>query len=130
MTAIREKGLRFVVVGLTSNIVLYLLYLALTYWGMGHKLAMSLLYLVGTLQTFFFNRIWTFRATNGAAESLLRYFASSAFGYTFNFAMLVLLVDVYGLPHQLVQGTLILVVAAMMFLLQHHWVFNNKAQPK
>ena len=55
----RLQGLRFGIVGLVSNAVLYLLYLLLTTVGVGHKTAMTLLFAVGTLQTFVVNKRWT-----------------------------------------------------------------------
>ncbi len=53
--------IRYAVVGLISNVSLYLVYLALTSAGMGHKIAMTLLYVVGVSLTFLLNRNWSFR---------------------------------------------------------------------
>lgn len=66
----REKGgtlkrtlsqlVRYGVIGLASNAIGYVLYLLLTSLGMEPKMAMSLLYGIGVLQTFLFNKRWTF----------------------------------------------------------------------
>ena len=48
----RIQGTRFVIVGLVSNIVLYLIYLLITTLGVSYKIAMTMLYVIGTLQTF------------------------------------------------------------------------------
>ncbi len=84
---------------------------------------MTLLYAVGTLYTFLFNRRWTFRYQGSVLESMPRYVATYALGYLFNLVALIVLVDWYALPHQLVQGALILMVAGLLFLLQKFWVF-------
>ena len=47
----RQQFVRYALVGLAANFVLYLAYLALTWLGMGHKTAMTLLYALGVLQT-------------------------------------------------------------------------------
>ncbi len=117
--------LRYGLVGLASNGVLYLAYLALTSVGVGAKLAMSLLYAVGVAQTFFFNKRWSFRHEGAHRATFVRYCASYVIGYAVNLAALHLLVDRLGLPHQVVQGVMILVIAALLFLLQKLWVFRT-----
>ena len=115
---------RYVIVGLASNAIGYLFYLLLTYWGMGPKLAMTLLYALGIAQTFFFNRKWSFEHEGRASSALFRYIASYALGYFINLMVLILLVDKWGWPHQWVQGVMIFMLAAMLFLLQRCWVFR------
>lgn len=121
--AVHKQFVRYALVGLASNAFGYLLYLALTYLGMGHKLAMSLLYGIGVLQTYFFNKKWSFRFDGAATPALVRYAAAYALGYIVNLSALMLLVDQMGLPHQWVQGAMIVVVAVMLFLAQRYWVF-------
>lgn len=114
---------RYALVGLGSNLLLYLIYLALTAWGMGPKQAMSLLYVLGVVQTFVFNRKWSFRHQGGFHGAFARYLAAYAFGYALNLAVLWLAVDRLGLQHQVVQGVMILALAVLLFLLQKFWVF-------
>lgn len=111
-----------------SNGLLYLFYLGLTSAGVGPKLAMSILYAVGIMQTFFFNKKWTFRHDGGIRNSFIRYWLAYGLGYTVNLMALVVLVDSLGFPHEIVQGTMILVLAVFLFLLQKFWVFNNPNQ--
>jgi len=115
--------IRYVVVGLASNTVIYVIYILLTHLGMGHKLAMSLLYCVGVLQTFVFNRKWAFRFGGAVTPALVRYFVAYAVGYAVNLSALILFVDQTGMPHQVIQGLMIMVVAIMLFVAQRYWVF-------
>lgn len=124
----RWQLFRFALVGLGSNAVLYLLYLLLTGLGLGHKTAMTLLYILGVLQTFVFNRHWTFRHQGKMPKALRRYLASYGFGYCFNLGMLLIMVDRLGLSHQIVQGILILITAGLLFLLQKYWVFPDPTE--
>ena len=119
------QSLRFIVVGLTSNLVLYLLYLVLTALGLGHKTAMSLLYLVGTLQTFIFNKRWTFSHYGNIQKSMLRYFVAYGTCYVLNLVFLCIFVDGLGWSHALIQGLAILIVAVLLFLAQKYWVFRR-----
>ncbi len=117
---------RYAVVGLANNAVGYLLYLLLTVAGVGHKTAMSILYVIGVAQTFYFNRNWSFGHDGLISTALLRYLAAYGFGYVFNLFALILLVDRWGWPHQWVQGVMIFVLAGMLFVLQRYWVFGSR----
>lgn len=120
---LHRQLIKYGVVGVASNGVLYLLYLLLTYLGLGHKTAMTLLYVVGVLQTYFFNRNWTFSHGGHVGVSLARYVAAYGLGYLVNLVALMVLVDRLGLPHRWVQGGMIFAVAGLLFLLQRYWVF-------
>lgn len=123
-----QQLLRYALVGLASNSVAYLSYLLLTYFGMGHKTTMSLLYIVGVAQTFYFNRGWTFEHNGKVSSALVRYVTTYSVGYGFNLALLVVLVDRWGWPHQWVQGAAIFMVAIFLFLAQKMWVFAPATQ--
>lgn len=85
---------------------------------------MSLLFLIGTLQTFFFNKRWSFQHDGPDRLVLPRYLLAYGVGYLFNLTMLILLVDYAHYPHAPVQAIMIATVAVLMFLLQKFWVFG------
>jgi putative flippase GtrA len=116
---------RYVVVGVVSNLLCYLVYLGLNEAGLGHKLAMSILYAVGVAQTFAFNRRWTFKHDSAFSSSFYRYCALYGAGYLLNLLVLYWLVDLQGFPHQIVQGVMILALAVLLFLGQKFWVFRS-----
>ena len=116
---------RFAVVGIVSNIVLFGLYLALTSFGIEHKLAITFVYIVGVVQTFFFNRQWTFNKTGEADFALLRYIIVYVLGYFISISLLFIFVDRLDFPHQFVMGVTIVLVAGCMFVLQKYWVFKS-----
>ena len=116
---------RYAIVGLASNLIGYLLYLVLTSVGLGPKLAMSVLYAVGVLQTFVFNKNWSFGFNGAATPALVRYAAIYALGYVINFVILLWLVDKSGLPHQWVMAGLVVFMAVFFFAGQKFWVFRQ-----
>ncbi len=79
---------RFGIVGIASNIVLYMLYCGITSIGLGYKLAMSLLYVVGVIQTFFFNKKWTFNHQGYLNVTLLRYIVIYGVCYLINLGVI------------------------------------------
>jgi putative flippase GtrA len=115
---------RFGVVGLASNLVLYLFYLGITNIGLGYKVAMSFLYVVGVLQTFIFNKNWTFKHKGYLNDTFIRYILIYGAGYFINLGALVIFVDRFGYPHQWVQCVMIPVVAVSLFVMQKIWVFR------
>lgn len=108
--------------------VLYLLYLAMTGLEIDYKVAMTVLYILGMMQTFFLNKAWTFehRGRNGAC--LAKYLLAYGLCYSMNVLVLMLFADCMKLPHQIVQATMIGLVAVMMFLLQKYWIFPAPLQ--
>jgi len=118
---------RYALVGLLSNFAGYLLYLLLTYAGMGPKSAMTLLYIVGVVQSFYFNRGWSFGHQGSSGGAFARYGIAYALGYLLNFGLLWTGVDHLQLPHQLVQAVAIFLVAVCLFLMHRYWVFASAA---
>lgn len=116
---------RYAIVGLASNGVLFVSYVLATSLGVGHKLAATLAYAIGVAQTFVFNRSWSFADRGLVGPALLRYVLSYLAGYVINIIALVWLVDHAGFPHVWVQGSMIVVLAIMLFALQKWWVFRN-----
>ena len=124
---IAKQFTKYAIVGLISNGVLYALYLLLTWVGLGPKIAMSILYVFGTVQTFVFNRKWTFSSDVKYGPSFFRYIVTYFSGYVINLVILGYFVDHLAMNHQLVQGVTILVLAAYLFVMQKYWVFKGEA---
>lgn len=125
MRATLGQIIRYGIVGLVSNAIGYLLYIIFTWIGFGPKLAMTLLYCIGVIQTFVFNKRWSFRFLGAATPALVRYASMYAIGYGVNFLTMLLLVDQVGFPHQLVMAGLVFFMAIFFFVGQKYWVFRE-----
>jgi putative flippase GtrA len=121
-SALRQFG-RYASVGVTSNLALYLAYLGLTMAGIGHKLAMTFLYVTGVLVTYFANRNWSFGHKGMVHQSFSRYLVTYLLGYLLNLSLLWFGVDHLDLPHQGVQAVAIVIVAVSLFIMNKYWVF-------
>jgi putative flippase GtrA len=119
---------RYAIVGLVSNAMLFVLYLVLTGLGLGHKLSMTACFIIGVIQTFLFNKNWTFSYGFDFGGSFLRYWAGYLSAYIINLIILFVFVDYMQLPHQAVQGVTIILLALYLFLLQKIWVFRHSSQ--
>jgi putative flippase GtrA len=119
--------IRYGAVGLASNFVGYFLYLGLTHLGVGPKIAMSLLYGVGVVQTFIFNKSWSFRFSGPKTPALARYVTLYTAGYIINFTAIAFFVDKLQKPHQTVMAILMILMALFFFAGQKYWVFPAAA---
>lgn len=97
--------------------------LLITWLGIGPKLSMSILYCVGTALGFLGNRKWSFEHQGKALSSLILYCLAYLIGYAIDFFMLSFFVDRLGYPHQLVQASAVVAVAAFQFPMLNFVVF-------
>ncbi len=113
----------YVFVGLMINLFVYGLYLFFTYlWG-APKLTMTALYLMGASIGFIANRRFTFRHDGGIDITGARYLLAQVTGYLLNLALMLLFVDLFDFPHQIVQAIAIVVVAIFLFIVLRIFVF-------
>jgi len=124
-TVISKQFLRYAVVGLVSNLLLFLIYLLITQRGVGHKTTMTLLYAVGVSLTFVFNKNWTFSHQGHVTKAFIAYMVIYALGYALNLIALFALVDKFGFRHQWIQGFITFILAVLLFTLQKYFVFRK-----
>lgn len=117
---------RYAIVGTATNLAFYLIYLAITAFGLDHKVSMSLVYALGIALSFAFNRSWTFGHDGRISSAAARYFIAYLAGYLVNLILLYVFVDRMGFAHQWIQAILIFVVAGLIFLTQKFWVFPRR----
>lgn len=117
--------MRYGMVGLALNFAGYLLYLALTWLGIGPKTTMTLLYAVGAVTGYFGHRKLAFSYGGSVLGSAARYCLAHLCGYGLNFALLYILVDRLNYPHQWIQAGAIFVVAAFLFICFNFLVFPS-----
>ena len=84
---------------------------------------MTALYCVGASIGFLANRRFTFRHDGGIGVTGVRYLLAQCAGYLLNLVLLLLFVDWFGYPHQIVQAIAIVVVAILLFVLLRFFVF-------
>ncbi|MEZ5739282.1 MAG: GtrA family protein [Burkholderiaceae bacterium] len=123
--AVGAHLVRYAIVGLLSNAVGYLAYLALTTLGLSPQRAMSLLYAIVATVGFFGHRRLTFADDGRLLGTGARYVIAHLGGYLLNLALLSVLVDRLGLAHQAVQAGAILVVAIYLFIVSRQFVFRG-----
>lgn len=118
--------IRYGIVGIFINCLLYVAYLFVVYLGLDPKQSMSLIYIVGLAIGFYGHRQLTFAHAGRIRRSITRYAFAHLIGYSINLSILFIFVDYFGWRHELVQGASIFVVAAILFVIYKYWVFPRK----
>ena len=125
---LRAQFIRYVIVGLALNAALYAAYLLLTWLVMGSEAAMTLTFGAGTLLSFLANRNITFRHRGDHFAALLRFVACYIILYIIDFTALWVFALRMGVPHQIVQGCVVLVLPPLGFIMQKYWVFPRAGE--
>ncbi|MDN5669376.1 MAG: GtrA family protein [Renibacterium salmoninarum] len=118
---------RFAVVGLSSNLLGYLLFVGLSLLGASAFAALTASFLLSMVISYFGNRGFTFAHRGSWRKSGLKFLAVAAFAYCFNFGILWLFVQHWGMPQIVVQFFAVGAVALCTFTLMRLWVFPARA---
>ena len=121
-----QQLIRYGLVGVASNTIIYFVYILITYVGVEPKIAMTLVYIIGAIIGFIGNRKWTFTYSGAPTSAALRYVFSHLLGYILNFLILFTFVDCLGYAHQLIQGMAIIIVAGFLFVIFKYFVFRER----
>lgn len=114
---------RYGLVGVVSNLLGYLLFLTITHFGVEPKIAVTFLYPIGAAIGFVGNRQWAFTHRGRWLGSVARYAIAHVGGYLLNLCLLLVLVDLLGYAHQVVQAFAIVAVSAFLFVAFRLFVF-------
>jgi putative flippase GtrA len=123
ITATVGQVVRYGVVGVLSNLLGYLIYLLVTWLWLDPKMAVTLLYPIGVVISYFGHARYSFAYTGRTAHGIVRYTIAHLVGYGVNISMLYLFSDQLAYPHPLIQAIAIFVVAGILFLLFRYYVF-------
>lgn len=121
---------RYGIVGIGSNIGLYVFYLLITSYAIQPRVAAALSYVSGATIAFLVNRQWTFAYRGNFNRALVRYAVSHLLGFFLNFLIIHIFFERLGYAHQLVQGVAVVVVAGFLFVAFKYFVFPSKELPK
>ncbi|MBF0332547.1 MAG: GtrA family protein [Alphaproteobacteria bacterium] len=123
MSALRSQFFRYALcggAGVASDYGFYLL----TLWLDGHyQLANVGGYALGTLVSFFLNRVVTFGVRDRVGRRLALFFAVAGTGFAVSAGLLWLLVDAAGVGPALAKGATLPVVVALQFTLNRRITF-------
>lgn len=118
--------LRYTMVGIVSNGVLYLGYIGLTALNALPEVASAVLFVVGVSATYIINRGWSFKSSEAHGWAAPRYAATYLIGLGVQVGALAFTYRVFDAPHQLAQLFAMGCAAGSIFALLNFWVFGRR----
>lgn len=126
----RLQAVRFVIVGLKSNAIYYMLYVLLSLAGVGSKTAVVIVFVFGMVYAFWFNKAFVFRSRDALNWQFARYMSVYIFALALNLVLLELATTSLGFSHFVVQAVLGVVIAIPIFFLLKYFVFSSERAPE
>ena len=124
LPAASRRIMRYLTVGATVNGAGYASYLVLTLLGLSPQAAVSVLLPVSLFTAFQGHARFTFGSASRDRRTASRYIAVTFAGYLTNLALLTILVDRFGVAHQIAQLVALAAIVPTNFLLLRHGVFK------
>lgn len=125
-----KQLLKFVTVGLITNFLGYCFFLVFIFLGIEHKFAMSLLYFISTLISFYGMKKWVFKNNQNIYYVFIKFFSVYFTGYFINLCLMIEFVDKLGYPPWFVQGAIIFIMSIYYFAASKWFVFVSKKFPQ
>lgn len=119
------QWLRFAVVGVSNTLLSTAVFAVLFHLGVPYLLGSALAFALGALNSYTFNRRWTFRSHGPRAPELARFMGVQAVGLGVNLALLALLVEVFGIRHVFAQLLAFPAASIITFALSRQWAFKT-----
>jgi putative flippase GtrA len=116
---------KFSAVGITGNLLGYLIYILLTYLGLKPTYAVSILYPMGAMFSFYGNLGFTFKYTGNPNTAKVKFIFSHLAGYLINIIILHIFVTKLTYPHELIQLFAICIVAIYLFFISKFFIFKD-----
>lgn len=127
MAGLDSQFWRFIVTGLLSNGASYAAFLIAVYiFGVGHKAAASILFIVGVLINYTVNKNWTFGLSGNRISTMTKFFITYFAGYFLNIGMLTLFVDHMDYSPAWVQFFAIGVLVIYYFVMNKYFIFKTE----
>ena len=109
----------------TMGLLGYLIYLFGTFIGIHPILMMTILFIITTCFSYFFNKRYTFRMRVYNRKLFIKYLISSFSAYLINFILLYYFSFINSLPHQIIMLIATILVGIYLFLLSRYFVFKK-----
>jgi putative flippase GtrA/SAM-dependent methyltransferase len=119
-----RQFVKFVVVGISNTLISLAAYVLAVRAGVPYLLASIAAFLLGAVNGYSLNRVWTFRAGAFAPSGLIRYAAVQGVGLAANAGLLAALVEISRLDRILAQALALPVASALTFALNRSWAFR------
>lgn len=114
---------RFSLVGVLNTLISLALFKLATDLGVWDVAASGGAFIVGAINSYTLNRIWTFRAGSSSASRFVRYVVVQLVGLGTNLLVFTILVKDMSVTRLVGQAIALVCASALMFVLNRQWAF-------
>jgi len=117
---------RFVLIGVKSNIIYFVIYVSLTLLGVDHRIALTVVYVFGILYMFVFNKHFVFKKKDGAnLPQFGRHILVYSGIWVVNIAVLQVLAIHFRISPYIVQLLFMAIMAVAIFIFSKYFIFGG-----
>lgn len=120
-----RQFVKFVLVGIMTTAINFAIFALLLANGVHYLPAATVAFVIATLNSYTFNRTWTFRAGAHRMSWLAKFMAVQLIGLSINLAVLAGLVEWFGIPELLAQLLANCCVVVTNFVGNKFWTFQK-----
>lgn len=121
-----KKFLKFSLIGILNTFITMISYIALVKVGINYLTANCFAYLIGVINSYYWNKNWVFEFKNKEISLFLKFLIVNIIVLTFNTINLFILVDKLFINKFISQLVSISVGMIMNFFLHKLWTFNKQ----
>ncbi|MDA2384299.1 GtrA family protein [Bacillus cereus] len=121
-----KKFLKFSLIGILNTFITIISYIALVKVGINYLTANCFAYLIGVINSYYWNKNWVFEFKNKEISLFLKFLTVNIIVLTFNTINLFILVDKFFINKFISQLVSISVGMIMNFFLNKLWTFNKQ----
>ncbi|MGF9963871.1 GtrA family protein [Bacillus rhizoplanae] len=123
------KFLKFGLVGLFNTAITIITYMILVKLGVYYIAANTIAYLLGVVNSYYWNKNWVFQATNNSLSIFMKFTVVNLIVLGFNTLSLFILVDKFSIHEFIAQIFAIGVGMFINFFLNKTWTFDKEKKP-
>jgi len=117
---------RFILVGVKSNILYVIIYVSLTLLGVDYRIAVTVVFVFGLLYMFLFNKYYVFKKRDGEnVPQFARHLLLYAGIWAVNIVTLQLLSFHFRIHPYIVQLLLVPIVVVVVFVFNKYFIFGS-----
>ncbi|WP_342719404.1 GtrA family protein [Bacillus paramycoides] len=121
-----KKFLKFSLIGILNTLITMISYITLVKFGINYLIANCLAYLIGIINSYYWNKNWVFEFKNKEISLFLKFLTVNLIVLIFNTITLFISVDKLFINKFISQLFSISVGMIMNFFLHKLWTFNKQ----
>lgn len=121
-----KQFLKFSVIGVLNTAITFITYTLLVHFQINTIISNSIGYILGTVNSYFFNNYWVFKAKDKSKEVFTKFIIVNIITLCVSNGLLIYITERMMVEKILAQAFVIPVTTVFNFLLNKFWTFDKK----